>query len=52
MPADHLTTAANTAAILAGAHILRVHEVATARAAAAVADPLLAPDLHIGSAAP
>jgi dihydropteroate synthase len=36
------TTAANTAAILAGAHILRVHDVAPARAAAAIADRLLA----------
>jgi dihydropteroate synthase len=40
MDADHPTTAANTAAILAGAHILRVHEVATTRAAAAIADRL------------
>jgi dihydropteroate synthase len=45
------TTAANTAAILAGAHILRVHDVAPARAAAAVADRLLALDLHTGSGA-
>jgi dihydropteroate synthase len=36
------TTAANTAAILAGAHILRVHDVGPARAAAAIADRLLA----------
>ena len=36
------TTAANTAAILAGAHILRVHDVAPARAAAVIADRLLA----------
>jgi len=36
------TIAANTAAILGGAHILRVHDVAAARAAAAVADALLA----------
>ena len=36
------TTAANTAAILAGAHILRVHEVRPARAAAAIADRILA----------
>jgi dihydropteroate synthase len=35
------TTAANTAAILAGAHILRVHDVAPARAAAAFADRIL-----------
>jgi dihydropteroate synthase len=35
------TTAANTAAILAGAHILRAHDVAPARAAAAVADRIL-----------
>ncbi len=35
------TTAANTAAILAGAHILRVHEVRPARAAA-IADRILA----------
>jgi dihydropteroate synthase len=42
MTVDPLTTAANTAAILAGAHILRVHDVAPARAAAAIADRLLA----------
>jgi dihydropteroate synthase len=35
------TTVANTAAILAGAHILRVHDVAPARQAAALADRLL-----------
>lgn len=38
----HATIAANTAAILAGAHLLRVHDVAAARAAADVADALLA----------
>jgi dihydropteroate synthase len=38
---DDTTTAANTAAILAGAHILRVHNVAAARHAAAVADAIL-----------
>ncbi len=36
------TTVANTAAILAGAHILRVHDVAPALAAALIADRLLA----------
>jgi dihydropteroate synthase len=36
------TTAANTAAILAGAHILRVHDVRPVRAAAAIADRILA----------
>jgi len=36
------TTAANTAAILAGAHILRVHDIPAARAAAGVADSILA----------
>lgn len=36
------TTAAQTAAILAGAHILRVHELQPAREAAAIADALLA----------
>ena len=36
------TTAANTAAILAGAHILRVHDVRPARQAAAIADRTLA----------
>lgn len=36
------TSAANMAAILAGAHILRVHEVAPARQVAALADRLLA----------
>jgi dihydropteroate synthase len=35
------TLAANTAAILAGAHIVRVHDVAEAKAAAAVADAVL-----------
>ena len=35
------TTAANTAALLAGAHILRVHNVPPARAAAAIADAIL-----------
>ncbi len=35
------TLAANTAAILAGAHILRVHNVAAAREAAAIADAIL-----------
>ena len=35
------TTAANSAAILAGAHILRVHDVAPARIAATLADRLL-----------
>ncbi len=37
----YATVAANTAAILAGAHILRVHDVPAARAAASVADRLL-----------
>jgi dihydropteroate synthase len=36
------TIAANTAAVLAGAHILRVHDVVAARSAAAVADRILA----------
>jgi dihydropteroate synthase len=36
------TVAGNTAAILAGAHILRVHELQPAREAAAIADALLA----------
>jgi len=35
------TTAANVAAILAGAHLLRVHDLAAARAAASVADAIL-----------
>jgi dihydropteroate synthase len=35
------TTAANVAAILAGAHVLRVHDVAAARTAASVADAVL-----------
>jgi len=35
------TTAANVAAILSGAHILRVHDVAPAVAAAAIADKIL-----------
>ena len=37
----HATIAANTAAVLAGAHVLRVHDVAAGRAAAAVADRVL-----------
>jgi dihydropteroate synthase len=37
------TTAANTAAILAGAHILRVHDVRPAAEAAAIADRILNP---------
>jgi len=36
------TTVANTAAILAGAHILRVHEVRAARDTSAIADRILA----------
>ncbi|MDQ2834093.1 MAG: dihydropteroate synthase [Acidobacteriota bacterium] len=39
---SHATTAGNVAAILAGAHILRTHDVASAVAAAAVADEVLA----------
>lgn len=35
------TTAGNVAAILAGAHVLRIHELQAAREAAAVADALL-----------
>jgi dihydropteroate synthase len=38
----HATTAANVAAILAGAHILRVHDVRPAVEAAAIADRILA----------
>ena len=37
----HPTTAANVAAILAGAHILRVHDVQPAAEAAAIADRIL-----------
>ncbi|HDI61147.1 MAG TPA: dihydropteroate synthase [Desulfobacteraceae bacterium] len=37
----HGTLAAATAAILSGAHLIRVHEVASARAAARIADALL-----------
>jgi dihydropteroate synthase len=37
----HATTAANVAAILAGAHILRVHDVRPAAEAAAIADRIL-----------
>ncbi|WP_241654431.1 dihydropteroate synthase [Granulicella sibirica] len=36
-----LTTAANTAAVLAGAHVLRVHDVPAALEAAAIADAIL-----------
>jgi len=39
------TTAANVAAILAGAHIVRVHDLQEAREAAAVADAILAQSL-------
>jgi dihydropteroate synthase len=35
------TTAANTAAILAGAHLLRVHDVCSARESSAIADRIL-----------
>jgi dihydropteroate synthase len=38
----HATTAANVAAILAGAHILRAHDVRPAAEAAAIADRILA----------
>ncbi len=38
----HATIAASTAAVLAGAHILRVHDVAAALEAASVADAVLA----------
>lgn len=38
----HATLAANTAAILAGAHVVRVHDVGAATEAASVADALLA----------
>jgi dihydropteroate synthase len=41
-PRLHATIAANTAAILAGAHILRVHDVRPAAEAAAIADRILA----------
>jgi len=41
------TTAANVAAILAGAHILRVHELQPAREAAAIADAILAAEYPI-----
>ena len=37
----HANSAAHTAAVLAGVHILRVHDVAAARAALSVADSLL-----------
>ncbi len=36
------TCAANVAAVLAGAHILRVHDIAAARTAAGIADKILA----------
>jgi dihydropteroate synthase len=38
---QHATSAANSAAILAGAHILRVHDIRPAREAAAIADRIL-----------
>lgn len=37
----HATTASNVAAILAGAHILRVHDIPPTREAAAIADAIL-----------
>lgn len=43
------TLAATTAAILAGAHMVRVHEVAPARAAATIADALLEEDSEVTS---
>jgi dihydropteroate synthase len=43
------TLAATTAAILAGAHLVRVHEVAPARAAATIADALLEEDSELTS---
>ena len=39
---EHATTAAHTVAVLAGAHILRTHNIASARAALKIADRLLA----------
>jgi dihydropteroate synthase len=44
VPEDRLpgTLAANTAAVLAGAHVLRVHDVRAAVRAAGVADAILA----------
>jgi dihydropteroate synthase len=42
----HATTAANTTAILNGAHILRVHEVTPAIAAATIADETLMRSTH------
>lgn len=47
---EDATTAANVAAILAGAHVLRVHEVARAHAAAAVADRILAATQAVATA--
>jgi dihydropteroate synthase len=41
-PTTDPTTVANTAAILAGAHLLRVHDVRPARDTAAIADRILA----------
>jgi len=40
----HATTAANVAAILAGAHIIRTHDVRPAAEAAAIADRILTAD--------
>jgi dihydropteroate synthase len=45
----HGTLAAATAAILSGAHLIRVHEVAPARAAARIADALIAEDSEVTS---
>lgn len=44
------TQAANVAAILSGAHILRVHDLRAAREAAAIADAVLAADEQIAKA--
>lgn len=45
----HATLASNVAAMLAGAHILRVHDLPPAREAAAIADAILAANLKTAS---
>jgi dihydropteroate synthase len=45
----HATTAANVASVLAGAHILRVHDVRAAAEAAAIADAILRAAAEVAS---
>jgi dihydropteroate synthase len=45
----HGTLAISTAAILAGAHLIRVHDVAPTRAAARITDALMERDREVTS---